>query len=638
MRGISFIIFCRGFGQRLQSRARFSKRGAATALTFFALLIFSGCNASVLEPLERFILAPSISPNLVNVNFCTDPAIQEKFAVKTLIIFDHSGSNKENYQMSPDGSGTPLITNGDVNISASYATDPAGTLRYGNVNTPGTLLNFLSTTPANDPLNPSRYFAVIDFANTASTYPPNQSGFTSNVSDFYNHIQTEATSGVPGGSPTDNGSTSYIAALSAAYNIINFDIQNATTCAALPKTTAPSANCPSPGVQVASSYVIVFMSDGSPITSISGIGVDPSGNIVVTGAINVTREPTDQILGSVQTIMGLTANTRYVAGVNLFTIYYYNPTNNIDGTGQALLAQMATIGNGLTYNAISGSKIDYTRFVPPSKLIKYTLSDIFVTNTSVVWGSDGTLQADSDGDGLPDSVEIANGSNPNLKDSNGNGVSDLVEYNLANGNPCSLKNASGVCIDAPVNYAAGACNGVSSQVVNGARVFTSSDPSGLNDCEKILLSDIGGIGNPDSNGDIVPDWLEYRDGVLFQLGTSSASASFADGYSVYNKMKFSLPTHIPLNQILNLQPTQYDLTQTSSTANQDCYQLQVSDLNFIGTGNRIRVDVIEKTELLQDKYLYREGEKNFPLTGSTLNFNDWNNPAEQAAGTWKVTQ
>ncbi|MBC7397397.1 MAG: hypothetical protein H7333_08135 [Bdellovibrionales bacterium] len=602
-------------------------RGLLCALLPLTLI---ACNIeSTLVPLEHFIASVVPPQKLVNVSFCTDPAVQAKFAVKTLIIFDHSGSNKQNYLMNEDGTGTPKITNGNVTISRNYATDPTGQLRYGDITTPGTLLHFLSTTPANDPLNPSKYFAVIDFSDAATTYPPNNSGFTSDVADFYDHISTAATSaslnGV--GVPMDNGATSYLSALTSAYNIINFDVQKAKVCALRPRTTAPSTDCPSPGVPVASSYVIVFISDGAPIVDISGIGLDANGNVIVTGAISITREPTNEILGSVQSIIGLNSNTKYVAGINLFSIFYFNPTNNLDRSAQTLLAQMAKVGNGISYSAVSGSKLDYTRFVPAAKLIKYTLSDIFVTNSSVTWGADGTLKKDSDADGLSDEQEAAFGTSSTDPDSDGNGVSDLVEYQVARGARSSTT----------INYASGLCSGVASRMVNGKRIFNSSDPNGLNDCEKIVLSDTGGINNPDSNGDSVPDWLEFKNGVPFQLGAVPASTgSSSDGYTPYDKIKFSLPTNLQLSQVRNLVPARYRLTEISNTSIKNCYNLDVTDLPMIGTDNRIRIDVVEKSELLQDKYLYRVAEKPFSGSSMTLHFNDWSDPAEVAAGTWKA--
>jgi hypothetical protein len=62
----------------------------------------------------------------------------------------------------------------------------------------------------------------------------------------------------------------------------------------------------------------------------------------------------------------------------------------------------------------------------------------------------------------------------------------------------------------------------------------------------------------------------------------------------------------------------------------------VTGLPVIGTQNTVRVDVVEKSELLQGKYLYKVGKKAFPLGSQSVQFNDWNNPAEQAAGTWST--
>jgi hypothetical protein len=443
-----------------------------------SLLALCGCSKSTntLASLQAFVQEPPIPPSTVTVNFCTDPAQPEQFVVKTLVILDHSGSNKENYLMDPNGDGGPEIVNGTLSVLSSYATDPTGILRYGSVSTPGSLLNYLSTMPANNPASPSHYFALIDFNSAVTPYPANGTSFTSDVSAFYNYVQQDsvgfATSGT--GEPVDGGDTDYLGALGAAYNVINGDIQNSMNCAAQPTTATPTTACPTPGVQITSAYVILFMSDGSPITSISGVGQTASGQIVITGPISITMEPSSEILGQVETIMGLTSNTKYVAGINMFTVYYYNPTNNIDQNAQTLLANMAKAGNGLAYNAVSGSKIDYSQFVPPQKLIKYTLSDIFVTDSNVTFWDGGTPMLDSDGDGLPDSVETAWGSNPNNADSFGNGVNDMVQYQLANGQP----------ITSPTNYKSGACSSIASTKVNGKLVFNSSDPDGLNDCEK----------------------------------------------------------------------------------------------------------------------------------------------------------
>lgn len=537
--------------------------------------------------------------------------------------------------MAADGSGAPAIVSGSIVVSPIYATDPLGHTRYGNVTTAGTLLNYLNNVPVNDPKDPTRFFALVDFNQSASTYPTNSSGFTSDTKDFYNHVKQDATSG--GSGPTDGNSTSYLGALGAAYSIISNDIQSAEDCAALAVGSAsPGAWCPEPGVPTASSYVIVFMSDGSPITDISGVGVDANGNIVVTGQITITKEPAAQILGQVGTIAGLASNSKFVAGVNLFSIYYYYP-GNVDQSGQQLLASMAKAGNGIAYNALSGTNINYAQFQPPAKLIKYRLADVFVTNPSVTWWDDGVLHQDSDMDGLPDDVEKAWGSNPHNAFSDGNGVSDLVKYRASNAKPCANLGGLGLCQDAVVDYAGSTCNGISTSVVNGHLVFHSSDPGGLNDCEKVVLSDAGGIGNPDSNNDLIPDWLEFLSAIPFQMGTAPAvTTPHQDGYTTDQKIKYSLPVNYPTQQLINLNPSNYSLNLVSSNASQDCYALTVTGIPVIGDGNTIRVDIIEKSELTQENYLYKVGKKKFAPGSLTMQFAGWTDPAEIAAKTWSV--
>jgi len=229
------------------------------------------------------------------------------------------------------------------------------------------------------------------------------------------------------------------------------------------------------------------MSDGAPIVNVQ---LNP---------LVVTRQPSNEVLGTVAGIMGLAANTRFVDGINMFTIYYYQPINP-DPCAAKLLSDMAIVGNGVSYNVTSGSNIDYRRFTPPSRLIKFSLADVFVTNASAFVGTDGNSEADTDMDGIADSQEAVIGSNPLKADSDGNGVADLVEF-AANGTPCGQKNASGKCVrgGSTVDYRNGLCSSVPNNSVGGATVFSSSDPNGLNDCEKWVLNDQAGINNPDSN-------------------------------------------------------------------------------------------------------------------------------------------
>jgi hypothetical protein len=87
--------------------------------TSLCLVALCGCSAktNTLASLQAFVQEPAIPPSTVTVNFCTDPAQPEQFVVKTLVILDHSGSNKENYEMDPNGDGGPDIINGSLAVS-----------------------------------------------------------------------------------------------------------------------------------------------------------------------------------------------------------------------------------------------------------------------------------------------------------------------------------------------------------------------------------------------------------------------------------------------------------------------------------------------------------------------------------------
>jgi hypothetical protein len=591
-------------------------RVALVALLLSSVSLQSCEYKAVLEPLQRYIVEPPQPVKTVNVNFCTDPAVAEKSAVKTLVILDHSGSNKLNYMMSPDGSGNPYVVNNQVTIASNLGTDPFGTLRYGTLTTPGSLLHFLNNLAPNDPADPLRYFSLVNFQSSAYYLPGLGAKFTADIPAFYQAVLTDARGGNaanPNGVPADTGSTSYLSALQAAYNMITADINAAKVCAAQPANAAPTLDCPHPGISRTSSYVIVMASDGAPIISTQGLSSSGS----VTGNLVLTREPTNEILGLVQALVALTADKKYVSGVNLFTVHYVSPNNNVDNTARTLLAEMARVGQGLAYVSVSGSSIDFTRFQAPARLIKYLLSDLFVTNVSGAFGDDGLFASDRDSDGITDATEATLGLNPASADSNGNGVQDLVEYQIR---------GRGINIGTT-------CSGIQK---NGSQ-YKASDPSGLNDCEKILLGDTGGINNPDSNSDGVPDWMAFKNSLPFQLNMAPAYLStLSDGYTNYQKVKFSLPTQVPLTMIKGWKPSNYKLTQVSNTASQSCYKLAVKDLPFVGTTDKIRVEIVERSELLQDRFLYRSATKPFAASLNDLDFHDWNDAAEKAAGTWKV--
>ncbi len=606
--------------------------GAATLI-----VAYSNCSKTDLVPLNQVSLS-SVATQSVQVNFCEPPPVDQATNIKTLIILDHSGSNAQNYKMGTDGTGAPDVSTGSVVINTSYATDPTGSLRYGSPTTKGSLLNYLANLPANDPANPKKFFAMIDFSDNSSSYPAGGSTFTSDISSFYNYVYADSGQST-GGHPNDSGATNYITALNMAFTIINDDVLASKNCAKAAKTATPTALCPRPGTSTAVSYVVLFMSDGSPIIKL-GLSQDAGGNIIqqplsstdcaapsqlIDGIICKQSEQT--IIGLVHSITALASDQIDVASVNFFTVYYYVP-GNADRSSQALLAEMARSGNGIGYNALSGSSLNYSAFQPPQKQVQYSLADIFVSNASGVWWDDGKFHPDTDGDGLPDDIELAWGSNPKDPRSAGNGVSDLLRYRLANGGAGTS-----------TNYSAGPCAGIS-YVTDpshaGGILYNSADPSGLNDCEKTLLNDQAGINNPDSNADSIPDFLEFKNNIAFQKGSTPAiTAPDLDGYSIYQKIKYSLPAQTSLLNAPNLVPANYSLSLTSTANLQNCYRLVVTDLPMATASDNIRVEVNFKTNLTNVSAPYRVGTKRFASGSNSLIFNDWTDATEIASSTWR---
>jgi hypothetical protein len=632
-------------------------RSCVLVLAMLLPFFYNNCgpgNDQTLVPLSVKVKELAVPPpQTVQVNFCTPASSVQNTATKTLIILDHSGSNFQNYKMSADGSGAPDTSTGSVVILPTLATDPNGLLRYGSATASGTLLNYLSTLPPNDPNKPSHYFALIDFNDKAPLNSEGSKSFTSDVQSFYNIVLNDKVSS--GSLPTgDAGATSYVNALTAGLTLINQDIAAAEACAKLPTTTAPTSTCLQPGVPVASSYIVVFMSDGSPIIK-TGLAIQngqvisnpldptdcPYPNALLSQVI--CKESTDQILGIVGQMVQLTGNRQFVAGVNLFTLYYYVP-GNVDAAGQQLLQQMAAAGNGLAYSALSGSNVTYSQFQPPLQQAQYSLQDVFVTNASGVWWSDGNFYADTDGDGLPDFIEKQWGSDPLNPRTAGNGISDLVRYQLSmnKGSSCSQKGSNGLCQDFATDMFAqgGPCSGLippTKDPTNASAVlYHSSDPSGLNDCEKVLLGDSGGIDNPDSNGDSIPDWLEFINKIPFQIGSNpGVNNSESDNYTLYEKVKYSLPTAVSLNNYPQIKPSVYNLKTTNIGSGQPlCYSLEVTNLPSATPTDKIRVDVIFSSNLVNVQPQYNVGIKSYISGQPNLIINDWNDPSEVQNKTW----
>lgn len=545
------------------------------------LLAACGTKEETLRELEKLYL-PQSDPAYVEVNFCTKPAEVIKTNTKYIYILDTSGSNQQNFLLNPDGSiATPL------QILTTLATDPTGIRRYGS------LLQTLQNAPDNDP---NRFYALIEFSDDARLVR----GLTSDKVSFQSTIQTRQNS------LNDQGATNYLSALDMAYNIINADIQ-----------AANAAALANPQNIVANTYIIVMASDGFPIMSINA-GTNPP---------TVEAQSKADIIQKVADIVDLQiTNPQVVDSISFNTVYYFI-TGNEDPNALQLLKDMAEKkGNGVNYNVGTGQVVDFSLFSAPPKLLKYSIDQIYVLNASTTWWIDGKLHHDLDKDGIPDEIEPILGSNYSKVDSDANGVSDFVEYKtLGNGKAC-LNNscsAAGAKNYRALNANVGGCSDLIPLSTSGGVIFKDSDKDGLNDCEERVLGNGGGVNEPDTNFDGIPDFEAFKNGIAFKAGTNATNANpDQDNMFALDEIKFSMPPTFPNNQLLNAVMSKYDLISTFSNSSQDCFKLTVTDLPRIGSENSVRVYLSQKTAVVLNKRTFDVAEKSFVGSEKILEIHD----------------
>jgi hypothetical protein len=177
---------------------------------------------------------------------------------------------------------------------------------------------------------------------------------------------------------------------------------------------------------------------------------------------------------------GVTLNTVFLGGGNDEAV--------------TLLQDMATHGKGLFKSFPNGDALTFKDFDFTTIRRTFVQRFFLMTNRSMKPVKDGQ-EVDSDRDGIDDKEEGLKGSNPALRDTDGDGCSDLVEHRLG-WNPLAA-GAPGECT----------CEDNKAQL--------DIDEDGLNDCEELWIgtkandpdSDIGK--DAPTDGDLVPDELDF---------------------------------------------------------------------------------------------------------------------------------
>jgi hypothetical protein len=432
--------------------------------------------------------------------------------------------------------------------------------------------------------NPAVLFGVISFNSQINATP----GFA-NPPDLTNIDLTEA-----------DRLTDYQGALGAAYRMISQDIATS-----------------SPAEIARSKYIIIFFSDGTPDPQCSasptpcGTGdclahqhcratvckddylictvprkdwataftVPTLASLYPDLEAGADYNLTPQILRAVDDIMGL-QDFYHVGEIRLHTAFLYDPEAASDPLaapfgldregGVALMTAMAEHGLGTFTEFDSASKIDFLSINYTPYIEENALAGVLATNLSVIDTGDG-LEADSDGDGLTDAQEQAGHTcvtaGPGCSDpadSDGDGYTDLFEErNRVSGfdpldpnkplTPCSSKR--------------------------------DRDGDLLRDCEEDFLKTNSRL--PDSDGDRIPDGLEFRAGMDPLDRTDAFGDMDSDGDR--NLDEITAHTNPNVAPPPSYQPTRYlyDVAPFTKDTGERCYHLDVRHIKLLTTGKGI---------------------------------------------------
>jgi len=535
-----------------------SQNHTLVAVVAMSLLVLLSACKETLDPLQ---IATSGIYNYASVDahFCTTEPAPAQQKLKYMFIIDHSSSNK------------PGVTQ---DLSDVQNTDADGSRRYGP------MINFINNLVVDAQTTP--YFGLINFNDTAMQ-ARGLAGFTADVPAF---LTAARTSWVGGGtnnlpSPNDAGFTNYQAALNLAFQLIKQDAQSEAAVQT--------------GAIVTSVYQIVLVSDGVP-------------TILQAGNTLYTQQFTTDIQPVIKNLLDLKSNVsvgQYIANISINTAYYFNTADGANPSALTLLQQIADAGNGLFEQFGTGQQILYQAFAPASRSVINNLVDVFVENSNAVWWDNGAFMLDSDGDGLPDAIEMQFGSSKDLADSDGNGVSDLVEYRTK-GRPCNGLTCAPAERDP---YAM--CDGYNPTTdAAGNRHFASSTNDGLNDCEKFLLNASSQSYN--SNGNLIPDLLAFKNTLSIQRadGAVSLADPFGDGIINYQKLKYGYPIQVSTKQVDYFIPRAINITVDKKYNNGVvCYHYTVDDISISNVTNKIKIYLVQNSSLIQNKPFLMTAEK-----------------------------
>lgn len=326
----------------------------------------------------------------------------------------------------------------------------------------------------------------------------------------------------------NQGQTNYEAALDLAYEIVLADTQD-----------DPEQ------LRARSKYVVIFLTDGLP---------DP-----YSPPEDVFQQVEDiHALGKERRLAELTFHTVYLAGTTP-QFLQQEPAN--------LLREMARVGGGSFRNVGNGEKINFLDIDFTSFRRLFTLKSFMASNLNAGPLPDVVLATDSDGDGLTDPEEQRVGTDPGLRDTDGDGTNDLIEDRLRNAG-----------FD-PLDAADSDCRITDDDDFNRR----DDDGDGLLNCEERFLGTNPRLFDTDADG--IPDNFEIvarvspvapdtyldldRDGELNGYEVRDHSNPNQDDKDVFRNIRY-----------------RYDLVRTGVRDSQTCYDFTVSNISLVSSRPR----------------------------------------------------
>ena len=356
---------------------------------------------------------------------------------------------------------------------------------------------------------------------------------------YFTHERSPLDSALSQGLHAPAGNTPYLGVLSLAHTALTADIQ---------------AN---PEMSTRTRYVVLLLSDGAPTDELF--------------------PPYPQIQDVAKMIKGLENGTIHAGEVTIHTAFVRSPANTSNSNnpqdGINLLTEIAKIGEGEFKNFENGEQIDFRNFDASSLSRDFrTYSPVMVTNITARLTPDG-YEADSDADGLVDSLEKKIGTDPTKRDTDGDGCGDMIEYKYFRWDPLKPGRTSSPrhcdCTDQEIK--------------------SDKDGDFLNDCEERLLT--LNDSKPDSDlsmsGDAAPDnMIDYLE-MIYNLGRLKADAGDDydnDGLTNLNELVLHLdPSWDEGDQKRDDYKYLYDIRPKPDSGNKDCYLFTVKNVTLVKT-------------------------------------------------------